>query len=295
MKKLTIAVLLLISFVTFSQTSLLYMSPQQGDSSINMWREPNLLMYNHTRIIHNSPLIVFIEGSGSIPSPRTVLKALADSGYTVLSLRYPNSWSTPGLCDSQPNINCYEEFRKETFYGKDFSNKIDISYSNSISNRLLTALKYYDKKRGVEHLSDYYSQAGIKWEKIMISGFSQGAGHAAYIATQVNVAKVMMIGGPNDYSLYLKQTGSWLRMRSITPKSRYFGITAKRDYFNVQTRMCWTDLFGEELSNALSIDPSDLAKCSGQVIEMTKDFGENHPAGVDQLFFVPFWINAINR
>lgn len=295
MKKLTIAAILLISFLSFSQTSLIYMSPQQGDSTIDKWQEPNLLMYNHTRIIHNSPLIVFIEGSGSTPSPRPVLKALADSGYTVLSLRYPNSWSTPGLCDSQPNINCYEEFRKETFYGKDFSNRIDISYSNSITNRLLTALKFYNTSRGIQHLSEYYSEEGIKWEKIMISGFSQGAGHAAYIGTQVNVAKVMMIGGPNDFSLYLKQTGPWLKLPSATPKSRFFGISAKGDYFNVQTRMCWTDIFGEGLSNALSIDASDLSKPNLQLIEMTKDFGENHPAGVDQLIFVPFWINAIQR
>jgi hypothetical protein len=73
-----------------------------------------------------------------------------------------------------------------------------------------------------------------RWERIIVSGHSQGAGHAAFISTQRRVARVVMFGGGPDRSA--GQLASWVAP-GATPGSRYFGFVHVDDVQPVKPRV----------------------------------------------------------
>jgi hypothetical protein len=113
--------------------------------------------------------------------------------------------------------------------------------SGSIIGRVGALLIYLAKTRSCEEgwlsfLSDEASSllAGevewtiseiircIRWTRVILSGHSQGAGHAAYIAQQIEVARVVLFSGPQEGYVCLKLPGVLTEDQDDTSHSKHW-------------------------------------------------------------------------
>lgn len=88
-------------------------------------------------------LFVFFPGSGAVPMQyQLLLREAAHLGYYSVGLNYPNSISVGKLCKRERDPDCYGAVRQEVFSGQDATALVDVSRSNSITNRLTKLLDY---------------------------------------------------------------------------------------------------------------------------------------------------------
>ena len=94
-----------------------------------------------------------------------------------------------------------------------------------IDNRLEKLIVYLNNEFPDEgwnvHLSNVQA---IEWFNILVSGHSQGGGHAAYIAKSQAVKRVLLFASPNDYSDFFVASASWVSETSETPDSNYYAF-----------------------------------------------------------------------
>jgi pimeloyl-ACP methyl ester carboxylesterase len=222
--------------------------PGRTDSAISDFNTPHQiyirrgLVYDPDTVTPKvrNELLLWIPGTSAIPAPATrsnaangregseaFCKLAANVGYHVVSLRYPNSISASAarLDDKKE----FENFRRAIIAGG-ASKYITVERKDSIENRLIKLLRYLSDTRPDERWGQFLTaESGINWEKIAVAGQSQGGGHAALIAIQHRVARVICTGSPKDYNLKLNAPAAWLFIDSATPNSRYFAFNHRQD------------------------------------------------------------------
>ena len=103
-------------------------------------------------------------------------------------------------------------------------------------NRLIKLLGYLKRTYPGEGWAPYVSSVrsrvygGFKprFDRILTSGHSQGAGMALFTARERRVLRVGMFGGANDYTPVAGGSiavANWIRGPFATPKSRLFGFS----------------------------------------------------------------------
>merc|ERR1711957_783646 len=73
-----------------------------------------------------------------------------------------------------------------------------IAPANSITARLVKLLKHLDEQNSGMGWSSLYTGDEPNWDKIIVLGHSQGAGHAAYLGQTKSLLGAVMISGPQD-------------------------------------------------------------------------------------------------
>jgi len=175
-------------------------------------------------------LLVHLVGSYDNPLNTQVYPTLAaNNGFHTLVLKYPNSTAAQSACASSANADCYLNFRKETVEGVDVSTDITVDYTNSITNRLIKLIEYMASTYSSENWGQYLVNGQIQWQKIIISGHSQGGGHAAYIAKTNHVKRCLVFASPNDFSSVSNSPANWISTISQTPDSLYYGFNNLND------------------------------------------------------------------
>jgi dienelactone hydrolase len=175
-------------------------------------------------------LLVFLPGTGGRNDgpPRAFSTTAAELGYHVIDLAYPNSISAT-VCWQYPDPACFENFRLEIIDGSDTSPLIAVGRADSIENRLeklLQMLNLREPGRGWVQFLD--PAGGVAWAKVALAGQSQGGGHAALIAREHRVARVLMFGAPKDYDPKRRKPADWYRP-GLTPVERFFAFVHTRD------------------------------------------------------------------
>jgi len=101
---------------------------------------------------------------------------------------------------------------------------VDNTPAESIVNRLVKLLQYLDRNHPDGGWS-YLENGQPNWRRIVVSGQSQGAGMAAFIAKQHEVARVILFSSPWDYvdARGQRELAPWLAQPSKTPSNRWFG------------------------------------------------------------------------
>ena len=105
---------------------------------------------------------------------------------------------------------------------------ISVPQSQSIENQLQKVLAMLSKRQPAKGWEQYLGGAGLVWEKVALAGQSQGGGHAALIARDHRVARVLLFGAPKDYDPRRQKPAAWYRPGS-TPAGRFFALVHTRD------------------------------------------------------------------
>ncbi len=212
----------------FPNIESLVIRPSATDKAIKVADENHTLYWPKGAKVREE-LVVFIPGTnGNGTGAVTYCRAIASFGHRVLNLTYPSDIPA-AIVRNQPDRNAFLNFRLEIIEGGDKSDAIEVDRTNSIENRLIKALDYLGRTQPKDNWGRYLTSAGqINWEKVIVAGHSQGAGHAALIGTRHKVARVVMTGGPRDYDRSADAPAAWYG-NSVTPVSRFFTFNHQQD------------------------------------------------------------------
>lgn len=117
---------------------------------------------------------------------------VARMGYHVLGVSYKYDPAVNPICRPTDDVTCHWRARMETIDGTDRHPSVSVNAANSILNRVLKALQYFANKYPAGGWSQFYSGNQIQWNKIIVSGHSQGASLAGIMGKEFPVKKVVM-------------------------------------------------------------------------------------------------------
>lgn len=233
------AVLCRVSGVTFAQEAaadedgsrpVVYLvKPSQTDPSIQRFDENHYVVFNPATSAYGQ-LAVFMPGTGGHPATAARLfRVVASQGYRVLGLEYDDDPAVAHVCPHDPSPGCSGDFRRERIFGDAVTPVAHNSPAESIVNRLIKLLEYLDQQHPQEKWGIYLRNGAPDWNRIVVSGLSQGAGMAAYIAKRESVARVVLFSSPWDCYGPAQTLAPWLSEASATSPDRWFAEYHKRE------------------------------------------------------------------
>lgn len=194
-----------------------------------------------------SELLIFLNGSGGAPlgpvgDPNHNLYTVArDEGLHALGVSYRSGRAIGLLCPPSALARdaCYEPTRLSVLTGvpqTDAAPELaDITPDEGVYARVAAALRTLasgDPDGGwAAFLDDREPDAerSIRWDKVLVSGHSQGGGHAALVGKLHAVARVVMLASPCDSVAGAPAT--WLTRSADyqTAASRFVGLGEASD------------------------------------------------------------------
>jgi len=182
-------------------------------------------------------LVVYLSGTNGVATEATpIVDALARDGYHVISLDYPNGVQAAQFRVSRdPGV--FDRYRQALVRGGKINDAVTIGTSDSIEARLGAVLRHLATVNARDGFDQYATPKGIVWEKLVLVGHSQGAGHAAFLAHDHSVAKVLIIAGPQDYLTALERPAPWLGAASKTPRKLFRALLHREDEYDVKLQI----------------------------------------------------------
>jgi len=217
---------------TIGSVNLHVIPPHATDSSINIFSGNPFdhFVYFNPALPGKNLLFLFMTGTNGTGGTGKFFNELAArEGYHVINLIYPDSVAMVQICKDTLDLSCYEKARHESIFGGSLYSRLNVNESNSILNRLDKCLAYLVKKYPLENWGQFYQNGKIQWDKVVVTGQSQGGGHAAFLAKLFKVNRVIMLAAPKDYSGRSDTPPTWLTSPGKTPVNRYFGFAHTQD------------------------------------------------------------------
>ena len=205
-------------------------TPSAADPAVKNYDDPSVAV-SRPGLSPDAPLVIFLPGTGGRPAnTRDLLGVVANQGYRALGLEYDDTPAVVGVCPRIPDPDCSANFRRMRFEGSgpgapDVSNPV----AESITNRLVAALKSLDRIAPGEGWGGYVDGDQPRWDRIVVSGLSQGAGMAAYIARQHKVRRVVLFSSPWDFTMPGRKLAPWIDGTGATPAARWFAEYHRRE------------------------------------------------------------------
>ena len=196
----------------------------QTDPNISFELKQHYSYYNPTCVSRNT-LLLHLGGSFGKPGNYQLFPELAgNNGFNVINLHYPNGTASKTACGPSTETPCFVKFRKEILEGIDYSTTVSVDSNNCIYNRVIKLLKYLHANHPTQNWNSFYSGNTVNWNKVIVSGHSQGGGHAALIGVTKPLKRVIMFASPNDYNNTLNIAAPWTSSTKITADSLYYGF-----------------------------------------------------------------------
>ena len=238
------SLLLLAPVMAVAQTAY-QIQPSKLDPAVHSFDDPSVAVPNKT--VANAPLVVFLTGTGGKPAGNpNFVKFIADQGYPVISLMYDDDPAVAQVCPQNPDPDCSEAFRRMRVDGKaegPGTPPVTNPPAEAIIVRLNTLLYALAKGKPGDGWGRYLDDAGnIRWDHIVVSGMSQGAGMAAYIAKRHEVARVVLFSSPWDATGHDQHPAPWLSQPSATPMDRWYAEYHQRELTADLIRNAYTAL-----------------------------------------------------
>ncbi len=229
-------------------------SPQSTDRAIDDWLDPHYAGVNLSEATLGR-LFLFLPGSyGQAKGQRLILQEALGMGYHVISLSYPNSWTVHDLCRRSPDPDCHGQIRRAILQGAPLADGVSISKANCIENRITKLLHYLAINFASEGWATFLQDDQPRWDQIVVAGHSQGGGHAAMVAMYYEVARVLMLAAPTDFSHSLAAPAPWITQPRATPAERYFGFSHRQDPGFRRLKATWQQLGLSEFGPPVDID-----------------------------------------
>jgi hypothetical protein len=125
------------------------------------------------------------------------LKFWAHAGYHVVIMSTATSVFLTDTCTSGDAV-CSAGFLEEAHNGNPVSPDIDIGPSDGIEDRLLTLLQHLEAVHPGQGWDGFVEAGAVRWDKVILGGWSKGAPHALYAASVTPVAGLLLVSSPND-------------------------------------------------------------------------------------------------
>jgi len=187
-------------------------------------------------------LVLLLNGTSGSPGQMAfdpdlnLFTAAAESGNHVLALAYRSDRAVAEMCGPRPD--CYAATRSTQLTGvfqtgADAS-LADIRQDEGVIPRLDGALRALDASRPGAGWSTFIGDAGasaaadrIAWQRIIVSGHSQGGGHAAYLGKLFPVLRVVQFSSTCDApggipAPWTAAASGW----ATSPVAAFFGLSA---------------------------------------------------------------------
>ena len=205
-------------------------APSAVDSSQHRFDEPHYVVFD-SAAPPDAPLLVFLPGTGGRPQNTSDFENFAArQGYRVIGLEYVDEPAVVQLCPRSPDPDCSEKVRRKRIFGEDVTPLIDDRAAESIVGRLTHLLLALDRDHPAEGWSRYLDKGQLDWSRIAVSGLSQGAGMAAYIAQRTTVARVVLFSSPWDNYGPRHVLAPWVtRGTGKTPADRWFAAYHQKE------------------------------------------------------------------
>ena len=201
------------------------------EARVEQWDAPHVLLEPAGAVVASREshfsvvptLVVFLPGTGTRPQEYSrLLSAAQRAGHYVVGLSYLsqpiavsqfNAWCSAGLeqrsgpeCNRRAHASMLFGVENTSFSGSHLGDEQglwDVGAADSVEALLASVLssvawgRLFTQKGG-----------GILWSRMIVSGHSQGAGHAAFWAQSRPVLGASLLSGPQDTP---SQALSWLR------------------------------------------------------------------------------------
>lgn len=202
----------------------------------------------------NGELFVFFPGTGGQPDCcRYLVETAAEMGFHAVGLSYLNSEAVATICDN--DLACYGTVRQDDFDGSDPNAYVTVSPGDSIQSRLSDLLEYLATTYSTEGWSQFLEGSTPAWDKILVSGHSQGGGDAAFIGSIRRVEGVLMLSSVVDSSSTTPiQPATYLTTGHVTPLDRYIGFDHTRDPYYPKIATDWNALDLQSFGPPVSVD-----------------------------------------
>ncbi|MBN1543717.1 T9SS type A sorting domain-containing protein [candidate division KSB1 bacterium] len=229
--------------------------PTQTDSNITGNNEPHYVYLDHSVPALDNLLLFFPGTNATGWDYRLFLKTAAQMGYHVIGLSYENLASINlEVCRNTRDTTCHGRARQEIWFGEDTHDVIQVSYPNSVMNRLVNVLQELAVLQPFDGWQNFLNQDRmVNWSKVVAAGHSQGAGHAAFASKNFALKRVIMISW-TDW-MWPGRTAGWISKPGPTPDSSYYGFIHTGDasiYNGVPTT--WNELGMSMYGPILSVD-----------------------------------------
>ena len=201
--------------------------PQDTDSAIGQFKQPHRVFLD-AAVAPRGQLLVFLPGTGATTADQEEFGRIAARlGYHVAYLMYPNDVAA-AVCQDDEDAGTFEKFRREIIAGGDLDPRVTVDRANSIENRLEKMIQWLAANRAAEGWGQYLAEGGMIWSRIALAGHSQGGGHAQLLAKDHAVARVVVLGSPNDYNPRHGGPAPWYG-GGATPPGRMFAFVHEQD------------------------------------------------------------------
>lgn len=213
---------------TVAQNISVLVQPNQTDANYLSSDQAHYVVRNTKT--HSGKLLLFIGGSFSAPKDyNDVCDHGATIGLDVISISYPNNVGTAPLgASADPLI--FDNYRDEICFGNQVSNVVDVNTLNCIVTRTTKLLQFLRTTYPDQNWGQYLTTNNtLQWNKIIVSGHSQGSGHACYLGKKFLTDRVVMFSGPNDYHTFYNAAGNWLSISGLTPITKHFSLLHTQD------------------------------------------------------------------
>jgi predicted esterase len=194
--------------------------PSLADPAVKQYDEPSIAVTGRTA--PDAPLVVFLPGTGGRPAFTTnLVGVIAAQGFPVISLEYDDTPAVAQVCPRDPDPDCAAAFREMRIDGTGTSRSVSNPPAEAIVPRLVAALRTLQSAAPNEGWDRYLEEGRPRWDRIIVSGLSQGAGMAAYIAKQHKVRRVVLFSSPWDFTGRDRHPAPWLSTPGATPPERW--------------------------------------------------------------------------
>lgn len=178
----------------------------------------------------NAPLVIFMPGTNGWGAKTAPMVRFASSrGYRAIGLTFVATPAIARVCPRDPDPDCAAKFREMRIYASGGFEHYQNNIADSVVGRLVSLLRYLDAQNPNENWSQYLDGDQPRWSRIVVSGQSQGAGMAAYIAKEQVVNRVVLFSPGWDTTEGRSRPAPWLSVPSATPMERWYSAFHRRE------------------------------------------------------------------
>jgi hypothetical protein len=201
--------------------------PSKIDPAVKHFDDPSIVMLGGGK---GAPLVLFLTCTGGNPEmTMAFLNEVARQGYKVISLAYDDVPAVAQVCPQNPDVACSAKFREMRIYGTGGSDVVSNPVNESVQVRLTTLLKALSQVQPDQGWDQFLDGDAPRWDQIVVSGMSQGAGMAAFIAKRSLTRRVVLFSSPWDVAGPEHAPAPWLSDKSATPMDRWYAEYHKRE------------------------------------------------------------------